>query len=405
MTICLVSNLYPPDVIGGAEVYLERISRELAREHQVVVITSSSYRGLKSLAGSVSVKGNIKVYRFYPLNFYHGFKTKTKPVILRLLWQILDIWNLHAYLLIRSILKAEQPDIVHTHNLSGFSVSAVTAIKSLGLPLVHSCHDFSLLCPYATFACPLKKYQYCSSSHFCSRLYQKSRELFIGTKPQEVIFPSKFSAGIFQRSNFFKGASSNILPYCVEPSKAQSKHKRGEYFNILYVGQLVQHKGVHFLIEAFKGLPFQNIKLHIVGKGDYAGKLKALAGSDKRIIFHGSIPNNKLAQFYLSADVTVAPSLWPEVLGIVILESLSMGSPVIASSIGGITEIIQDGYNGFLFPAGDAQGLKDILEKLIRAPAVLEAIRQNARDSSLAFSTAEHCKRLIAIYRKAKGIN
>ncbi|MFA4984113.1 MAG: glycosyltransferase family 4 protein [Candidatus Omnitrophota bacterium] len=406
MKACIIANLYPPHDIGGAEVYLERISEELSRECKVILITSSPYHGLRSLLPRESARGNIKIYRFSPLNIYHNPEAKARPAVQRFLWHIIDIWNLHSYLVIRLILRKEEPDIVHTHNLSGFSLSAIAAAKGLRLPLIHSCHDFSLLCPFATLKCRRQRYGTCVSASFCCLVYRAIKRFIVNRhKPDLAIMPSRHTETVFLQKRFFTGIKREVIPYCIDTQTHPLPiAKQDGNFNVLYVGQLVEHKGVHLLIKAFSGLPYQRMRLHIVGDGDYAAVLKRLSRGDERIKFYGRVANSEVSGFYRLADVTVVPSLWPEFLGIVILESFSMSTPVIASAIGGITEIVRQGYNGFLFKAGDETQLKGLIEKVFLERPILDHLRDNAWRSSLDFGCPSHAGRLRWIYRQVAGL-
>lgn len=191
MKICFVSNLFSPYVIGGAEIYVQRIAKKLSENHEVTVITSRPYKGLLSLRGESYKEGKIKVYSFYPLNFYHAYDAKKKPSFIKPFWHAWDINNLHSNFLISRILREEKPDIVHTHNLDGLSLSVVKAVKNFGFNLVHTCHDFSLLCPYATLICPRKQNGFCEKPNFFCGIYRYLKKKAINDKPDCVIFPSK----------------------------------------------------------------------------------------------------------------------------------------------------------------------------------------------------------------------
>jgi glycosyltransferase involved in cell wall biosynthesis len=320
---------------------------------------------------------------------------------------MLDIWNPHAFIGISDILRKVKPDIVHTHNLNGLSLGSVSSVLSLGLPLVHTCHDFSLLCPFATLSCPFRDSGTCiKPSHLC-KIYRILKKMFMDGKPDIVIFPSRATQRIYLDNRFFLKTKKQILYYCIPelPLQKAQKEKENGHFNLLYVGQLVQHKGVHILIEAFKSISDPNLRLDIVGEGGYKRYLQELAGNDPRIIFHGQIPVSSIRPYYENADITIVPSLWQEVLGIVILESFSASTPVIASNIGGISEIVKPGHNGFLFEPSDAKGLAVILERVIRNPELLKKISFNARESAGEFTVGEHVGKLLELYKEAQEIS
>jgi len=106
-----------------------------------------------------------------------------------------------------------------------------------------------------------------------------------------------------------------------------------------------------------------------------------------------------LKKAYQNANVTVVPSIWYEVFGMIILESFMNSTPVIASRIGGIPEVVRDGYNGFLFKPGSVNGLRRILERISEHPSILKELERNAYKSSQGYSIEDHVKKLEEIYR------
>ena len=143
---------------------------------------------------------------------------------------------------------------------------------------------------------------------------------------------------------------------------------------VLYVGRLDSEKGVDVLLRAFAGLlrSGQNAKLVLAGKGELRAKLEKLTadlGVQRRVVFAGYAVGEVLSYIYHSADVLAVPSLY-EPFGIVALEGMICGLPVVASATGGLTEIIQDGRSGRLVPPGDVSALSSALEQSLSDPAV-----------------------------------
>nr|WP_279383685.1 glycosyltransferase [Methanobacterium formicicum] len=104
--------------------------------------------------------------------------------------------------------------------------------------------------------------------------------------------------------------------------------------NILYVGNLGEHKGVHILLKAFRKIENRNIRLDIVGKGLCSEKLKSMSENDNRIKFHDFLEGKELIKMYQQANLTVVPSIWYDNSPMVIYESFSCRTPVIGSKIG-----------------------------------------------------------------------
>src|ERR1700733_2358789 len=142
MKILIISALYPPHVIGGAEKAAAQLAEALVRRgHGVVVVTL--HPGPRE---DVDELNGVRVYRLPMDNFYWPFGRKEKPNTLRrLAWHLREIWNPAAARRIGRILDAEMPDVVNTHNVAGFSLAAWREVKRRNLRLVHTLHDYYLM--------------------------------------------------------------------------------------------------------------------------------------------------------------------------------------------------------------------------------------------------------------------
>lgn len=145
--------------------------------------------------------------------------------------------------------------------------------------------------------------------------------------------------------------------------------------NILYVGRLEKRKGVNYLLEAYKIVKTENpnVRLIIVGPGErLKGKYKRYVRENrlKDVIFAGCVPNEELPRYYATADIFCAPSTGNESFGIVLLEAMASGKPVIATSIEGYSQVVQDKIQGLLVPPKDAFTLADKMNLLIKEEAL-----------------------------------
>jgi glycosyltransferase involved in cell wall biosynthesis len=139
-------------------------------------------------------------------------------------------------------------------------------------------------------------------------------------------------------------------------------------WRLLYVGRVVEQKGVHTAIASLPLLPAE-AELSIVGEGDrpYRSRLEELAstlGVYERVRFDGQRTREQLIEVYREADAVVFPVQWSEPWGLVPLEAMALGRPVVATGRGGSGEYLADGHNALLFEAGDPVALADALREL-----------------------------------------
>lgn len=390
----MVSNLYPPYVHGGAELYVHHIAQRLGKEHDISIITTTPFDRDTCATSEHEAPRRESIYRFYPLNLYSSYHYSGKPLLVKPVWHAVDLWNPHTYAFVKGVLRRERPDVVHVHNFKGLSASVFSAAKDLRIPTVHTVHDYNLVCPKTTML--TRKNASCVNPHSLCRLYRWiSRRI----DPAVIIAPSDFVLNTLSSFGLFTTAQKTKLPLAIEGSDPVAKVNNGT-FDILYVGRLGKHKGVHFLIESVKGLDLNSARLHIVGQGSDVASFKRAAHDDERISFYGFLAPEKLRQLYGIADVAVVPSIYSETFGLVIPEYYWQGIPVLGSRAGAIPELISDGYNGFLFPPGDVEALKALLETLSSDSKLLSQLNENARRSAATFDMSVHVRKLEAIYER-----
>jgi len=151
---------------------------------------------------------------------------------------------------------------------------------------------------------------------------------------------------------------------------------------IVYVGRLHISKGVDVLIEAFSKLIKENVdlKLKIVGSGEELENLMSLVQTlklDRQVEFTGSLTKENVLQVFKEANFSVVPSRH-EAFGYVVIEAMSLGTPVVGSNADGIAEIISDEEDGLLFKVGDSDELKSKMQKMINLLATSEKMRKMA---------------------------
>lgn len=406
MKICMIIYAYSPHAFGGADIYTEKISKELVkRGNPTVIITVNP--GRKYL---VEDDGATTIYRFHPFNIATVHSIGRRSFVHQAIWTALDIYNHYSYIKIKKILEKEKPDVVHIHTPLDVTLSAFEAVKNLRLPLVFTLHDYLLLCRRVVLI--HGSGEICSDKNInpLCKMYRKFCKIIVEDKIDIVIAPSQFVLDMYKSEGFFKHSKTIVLPHGVDLNntpdfieKEWRSHKKS--IDILYVGSLTKHKGVHILIKAFRQVENENIKLHIVGNGIYENTLRHLAKGDSRIIFHGKFSNRSVQKFYSIADVLVIPSIWYDVHPNVITEAFKAGVPVIGSNIGGIPELVLDNYNGFLFNPGEAEQLKKIFNNILENPIRLSELSKNSQEYVKRFDMTQYILRLGQLYKEAIEIN
>jgi glycosyltransferase involved in cell wall biosynthesis len=181
---------------------------------------------------------------------------------------------------------------------------------------------------------------------------------------------------------------------------------------ILYCGLIGRPKGVHHLVHSFARIAqyFLQVQLIIAGRVEndsYMDELKssiAQANLTERIPFRGEAPQAEVAEWMAEASMFVLPSL-SEGLPRVALEAMATGTPVIASRVGGIPELIQDGETGFLIPPGDEDALADRMRRLLENPKEARETGERARAAAgRFFSTESYIENYRSIFQAAYAL-
>ena len=378
MKIGIISNLYPPFVRGGAEVIAALEAKGLKDVWQhVFIITSRPYRGFRSLFVSRGEDNEIPVYRFYPLNFYHYLNDFRFPGFVRFFWHLWDNFNIFSYWQVKKILITEKPDAIITHNLMGLGFLLPRLLKKLKIKHLHTLHDVQLGTPSGLILHGKEKsWQH----HFFKIIGYDKLMKFLWRSPDVVISPSRFLLNYYQKLGLFPDSKKTVLP---NPIKQIIKFNRKSSYNLelLYLGQIHSAKGILELISAIHNLKLPALRLNIIGVGPDLACAKKLAGLDKRICFHGWLGHQEMMPLLAKADVLIVPSLCYENSPTVIYEVLALGIPVLAADIGGVAELITEGKNGWIFPAGDFKTLNKKIISLYNQRDKLHLLTDNCHQS------------------------
>jgi glycosyltransferase involved in cell wall biosynthesis len=173
---------------------------------------------------------------------------------------------------------------------------------------------------------------------------------------------------------------------------------------VLFVGQVIRGKGVDLLLQALGQVP-GDWHATIVGTGNHLDACRRLAetlGIAARVGFAGWVPHQALEPYYARAAVCVVPSRWPEPFGMVGVEAMARGRPVIGFAVGGIPDWLDDGVTGILIPEADTAALGAAIVELLAEPVRAEALGragvERVRDR---FQPDQYLDRLMQILREA----
>jgi glycosyltransferase involved in cell wall biosynthesis len=327
------------------------------------------------------------------------------------------LWNSTVYRDLRSLIRHKQPQIAHFHNTFPLiSPAAYYAARDEGVAVIQTLHNYRLLCPNALFFRAGRVCEDCLGRvlplpgivHGCYRGNRRDSAMVaattsfhtsIGTWTKAV---DKFIAiSQFAMDKFIQGGlladklvlKPNFLQLTPPPGEG-----KGGY--AVYVGRLSIEKGIGVLMAAWKQLdrPFP---LKILGDGPMADLVTQTARELPEIEWLGRRPSPEVYDIVGNAAFLVFPSEWYETFGQVAIEAFAKGTPVIASNIGAIPELV-NAHSGLLFHPGDPADLAAKIDWLLAHPQELVRLRSTARAEFESKYTADaNYPQLMAIYQSA----
>ncbi len=402
MKICLVSNLYPPLIRGGAEIYVGRLASALALEHEVVVVTSEP--GFHGAPRRETSRDGVVVYRVAPFNVGH-LSTLPRQLGTQAAYRAIDLYHPQVAAAMHAVVERERPDVVHVHNWVGLSLAAVLSSVRHGrfdrVPVAMTLHDYGLCCVYADLRHPNGRG--CPPRAACRAMAAVNRRLTGDV--QLAISPSEFTLDVHRRRGFFAGARQITLANGIPSAGPAAPRPAKETFDVLFLGRVQGYKGPDVLIRAFRQLTHPGLRLHIAGTGPDLGACRALAAGDHRIQFTGFVTGDALRALMALADCAVLPSRWPENAPVSIQEAFQAGPVVIASRIGGIPEMVSDSVNGLLVEPGNEAAIAGAIERLRQSPALAARLRAEAGRTARLYDMAFHTAHLADAYGRLIATN
>ena len=308
------------------------------------------------------------------------------------------------------------PDVVHIHNIFPLlSPSVYYAVKKFNIPLVQTLHNYRMGCPNGLFLDSQGEVcEKCLSGNFFHAVWRKcvhgrlTQSLALSLclsihrmaqtfdKADVFLCPSHFLAQKMIRAGIPK-KKIRVKPHFIDTQMLCPSHTYEPY--AVYMGRLSREKGIYTLLRVFKKR--KDIGLKIIGKGPLLSEVKSfiLKNNLSHIECLGYIPSEERFEKVRKAAFMVFPCLCRENFPYVLIESLALGVPVIASHTGGVSEIIEDSQNGFLFSPGSEKEINVHMESLLNDPLLLQRMRKKARKKAeRCFSRNKGYQELLNIY-------
>lgn len=331
------------------------------------------------------------------------------------------IYNFEAARRLEVLLKEFKPDLAHLHVIyHQLSPAIIHTLRKYEIPMVMTLHDYKFICPnynlyahgqiweksrpakyYKVFLEKAVKDSY-AKSLVCALEAYIHKFLKVYEQVDLFISPSRFLIDKYKEFGFKNDIV--YLPNALIKDKEKKNTAAAAEKYILYFGRLSREKGIHILVKAYAALRTE-LKLYILGSGPMEKDLRILAeesGLDGKINFMGHRTGQELDNFIHGAEFIVAPSLWFENAPYSVIEAMAQGKVVIASSLGGLKEIIQSGQNGFLYKAGDAKELVKVMNYIISRPEIKNQLGINAAGSVvLRNNQDDFYNKLIKFYAEA----
>lgn len=330
---------------------------------------------------------------------------------------ISTVWSRRTYKDIAEAIKTERPDIAHFHNTFPLiSPSAYAACKKHKVPVVQTLHNYRLICPGALLQRNGQPCEDCVGTNLLSALRHRCyRDSVAATGAITSMLVYNRIRGSYQhnvdcyialtdfaasrlRAGGLPGdkihVKPNFLPDPPEPGLGQGGYA-------LYVGRLSSEKGILTLINAWKNL--RDIPLKVLGDGPMMNQVAEIARSELLPVeFLGSVSKAKVIEIVKDATFQIVPSEWYEGFPMVILEAYACGTPVIASRIGSLDEVVLEGVTGLKFTPRSQDDLKKKILSLWTDKERLTTYRENAhRQFDNNYTAQTNLAKLLEIYKKA----
>jgi len=391
LKVCSV--FYPAYAYGGPVAVAYMFSQELVkRGHKVIVLSSNSYDAKKCIKRTYAEINGVKVYYFPNLSNY-------------LAWNYRIFTPLSMILAMESFVK--KTDIIHMHDFRTIhNIAAYRCAKRYKKPYIVQAHG-SILTYFQRGTLKI--------------IYDKLWGFDLLFNASKIFVLNKFEFNQCKQLGI-PDEKIEIVPNPIDLNLFKKMPERG-YFRrkykipldskvILYLGRIHKIKGVDILVKAFaylireKHLKDKDILLVIAGPDDgylkYTKMLVSYLNIDKYVLFTGPLYGQTKIAAYVDADICVFPSRY-ETFPVTLLEVYACGKPVIASSVGGLIDLVINGKTGVLVEPGNERSLMRAISFLINNPELIKKMGDNGKEYVKKFDIKKIVERLEKIYKNITG--
>lgn len=315
---------------------------------------------------------------------------------------------------VRRMLRRKRPDVVNVHNVFPLiSPSVLKVCRGEGVPVVMTVHNYRLICPNGLFMtqgeichrCAGGKEYWCvlrncegglakSFGYALRNWVARKRRAFLDNVTMFMALTE------FQRQQLiaegFPAERVAVVPNMTSVEGISVDEKLGEC--VAFVGRVSPEKGIATLRQAAESLPDVPMR----AAGSYEGNEQLVDGSPASLEFLGQVDRSQLDSFYANSRFAVLPSVCYEGFPMILPEAMLHGKPVIASRIGGLAEIVDDGVTGLLFEPGNADDLAEKIRYLWERPELCRQMGRAGREKVMwEYTPQRYYERLMAVYERA----
>jgi glycosyltransferase involved in cell wall biosynthesis len=411
MRILLVSQHFPPDGVGGVERYIQSLAAELVKAGDTVSVVA---RRPTNAPRPRPVREQLPDGT--TLHIIEGGGAPRGRFLMH---------QERLEQIFKSALIEAAPDVVHFNHLRYLSPRSVAIAHRLRVAVVISLHDFYFACPLIHLQTPAGELcegpdggRQCARTCFADdggdgllrwglRTTYFRRLLALAGR---VVCYSQYVASFFERFGV-EPARVRVIPHGVgfEPAGpaplARPSPQDLGVLNLAYCGTVIPLKGPHIILEALRVASLGCVNLAIIGQApdrEYIRRLEeqAAAVPGLALRFHGTYERDQLPHLLREVHCVVAPSLVPESGGIVPREALALGLPVLASRLGALPEVIEEGQNGFTFDPGRPGELAAILKRIVREEGLIHRLCEGVLRAPV-MTVSKHAGAVQLVYREA----